>query len=141
MARGVMKCALYHSMDKKAVLSPASSTFSPKLETPPTSRVCTLNIHDSKFSPEELVLNPEVFPDVPLHSYVEISTGSDTVVLQVRSLSPIKSGRLQVSLHKSVADAFNFKAWQDVRVRVVDGSHAEVDFVELTFRNQYVTRG
>ena len=114
---------------------------SPKPDVLSSVRVCSLNIHDSKFSPAQLVLNPEAFPDVSLKDYLEISTGNDRIVLQVLSLHPIKSGKLQISLNKSVADAFNFQLWQEVRVRIVDGSQAEVDFVELTFRNQYLTRG
>ena len=120
---------------------PPPSTSSPRPDVLSSARVFTLNLHDSKFSTAELILNPEVFPDISLKDYVEISAGNDAIILQVLSLNPIKSGRLQISLLKSVADAFKFQAWQDVRVRKIDGSQAEVNFVELTFRNQYVTRG
>ncbi|CAM9485007.1 unnamed protein product, partial [Ectocarpus fasciculatus] len=56
-------------------------------------------------------------------------------------MGQVAGGRLEVSLSVSIADAFALQAFSRVVVEVVDLSEVELDFVEVTFKKQYIQRG
>ena len=55
------------------------------------------------------------------------------------SLDPIK-GNLKISLDKSLSNRFNFKARQNVVIRLVQPENISLDDIEVSFKNQYVGR-
>ncbi len=51
-------------------------------------------------------------------------------------------GRLEVSLHKQIADLLNIKPYCRVIIERIQNSYTcQVDFVELTFKKQFLQRG
>jgi hypothetical protein len=116
----------------------------------------SLYVHAKTHSTHDLILNPEVFPHIKVNDYVQIyesppltqsHTHSHThthsqhkLTLRVSSLQA-KGGRLEISILKSIAEAFNLVSYVKVYVQVVDATSARVDFVELAFRNKFVQRG
>ena len=50
-------------------------------------------------------------------------------------------GRLEISISKSIADPLNLKPFCRVVVEKITQQEARVDFVELSFRKQFLTRG
>ena len=50
-------------------------------------------------------------------------------------------GTLEVSLSKTIAEPLDLKPFTRVYIEKMDPSEAEVDFVELTFRRQFLQRG
>ncbi|KAE9308466.1 hypothetical protein PF008_g20961 [Phytophthora fragariae] len=90
-----------------------------------------------------LVLNPDVFPDVKLHDLVEVAQPERAqhprLVLAVESLAPVR-GKLQVSVAREIAAQFGLEAFRGVTVRRVDQRDVCVDFVELSFKDQFLSR-
>ncbi|KAH7479887.1 DEP domain-containing protein [Phytophthora ramorum] len=103
----------------------------------------SLVVHGPEFrNGELLVLNPDLFPDVKLHDLVEILQPERThprLVLSVESLAPVR-GKLQVSVAKDIAAQFGLEAFRNVSVRRVQPQDAFVDFVELSFKDQFLSR-
>lgn len=102
----------------------------------------TLMIHGPEFNNgEHVVLNPESFPDIKLMDLVELSQPErdhPRLIVQVTSLAPVR-GKLQVSLLKELAAQFGLEAFQPVSVQKVDPSDVTVNFMELTFKDQYLS--
>lgn len=107
-------------------------------------RLYSLSIHDLNFSTSELVINPDAFPTLAVGDLLEIYTvgcpKENRLVLAVDSVAPIKGGRLQVSLLKSIADGFGLGLWSEVVVRPIDAAAAAADFVEFTIKDQFIPR-
>ncbi|KAL3656528.1 hypothetical protein V7S43_018608 [Phytophthora oleae] len=103
----------------------------------------SLVVHGPEFRGGELlVLNPDLFPDVQLHDLVEVSQperAHPRLVLAVESLAPVR-GKLQVSVAKDIAAQFGLETFRSVAVRRVDQRDVCVDFVELSFKDQFLSR-
>ncbi|KAK1929943.1 DEP domain-containing protein [Phytophthora citrophthora] len=103
----------------------------------------SLVVHAPEFrNGELLVLNPDLFPDVQLHDLVEVSQperAHPRLVLAVESLAPVR-GKLQVSVAKDIAAQFGLENFRSVVVRRVDQRDVCVDFVELSFKDQFLSR-
>ena len=62
------------------------------------------------------------------------------LIFKVSSLQT--GGRLEVSLSKQIADTLNIKPYSRVIVEKIQNPHLyQVDFVELTFKKQFLQRG
>ena len=102
-----------------------------------------LLIHTSTHSQDEVILNRNVFPHIDPGDYIQIidpDRPNDRLILR----APYKQnavGRLEISLAKSIAEPLNFKAFTRVVVEKIDIEEAKVDFVELAFRRQFLSRG
>ncbi|KUF77780.1 DEP domain-containing protein [Phytophthora nicotianae] len=103
----------------------------------------SLVVHGPEFrNGELLVLNPDFFPDVQVLDLVEVSQperAHPRLVLSVESLAPVR-GKLQVSVAKEIAAQFGLEAFRPVTVRRVDQRDVSVDFVELSFKDQFLSR-
>ncbi|KAF4319273.1 hypothetical protein JM18_007465 [Phytophthora kernoviae] len=103
----------------------------------------SLVVHGPEFrNGELLVLNPDIFPEIQLHDLVEISQPErihPRLVLSVESLAPVR-GKLQVSVAKDIAAQFGLEGFRSVTVRRVNQSDVSVDFVELSFKDQFLSR-
>ncbi|KAF1778786.1 Vacuolar membrane-associated protein Iml1 [Phytophthora cactorum] len=103
----------------------------------------SLVVHGPEFrNGELLVLNPDFFPDVQILDLVEVSQperAHPRLVLSVESLAPVR-GKLQVSVAKEIAAQFGLEAFRPVTVRRVDQRDVSVDFVELSFKDQFLSR-
>uniref|UniRef100_K3X4M6 DEP domain-containing protein n=1 Tax=Globisporangium ultimum (strain ATCC 200006 / CBS 805.95 / DAOM BR144) TaxID=431595 RepID=K3X4M6_GLOUD len=132
----------------------------------------SLMVHGPEYGAgEEVVINPECFPQLKVHDLVEVSQpdrGHQRLVLQVTSLVPVR-GKLQVrassclehnytkmlmhvladvwmcyamqiSLLKEIAAQFGFESLLPVTVVKVDPRDVTVDFIELTFKDQFLSR-
>lgn len=58
-------------------------------------KLFNLSVHDTQFSKEELVINPEFFPHAKLGDLIEISspdgnTNSKKLFLEIKNLTPVK---------------------------------------------------
>lgn len=109
-------------------------------------RICTLMIHTDKHSTQEMIINRESFKDFADNDYVyvyEIDKPSRKLVLKILPASSTASisGSLEISILKSVADPLNVKPFSRVCVEKVVSREAEVDFVELAFKKQFLQRG
>ncbi|KAG7398457.1 GATOR complex protein depdc5 [Phytophthora boehmeriae] len=103
----------------------------------------SLVVHGPEFrNGELLVLNPDLFPEIRLHDLVQVSQPERVhprLVLSVECLAPVR-GKLQVSVAKDIAAQFGLEAFRPVAVRRVDQSDVSVDFVELSFKDQFLSR-
>eukprot|EP01132_Coremiostelium_polycephalum_P009876 gene9876-12114_t len=107
-----------------------------------TKKTFILWVHDQQFSKEELVINPDHFPKLRVNDILEISTPtnpSKKLCLRVKTLAPVK-GALQISIAKYVASVFEFASRREVIVNIIPEKSAVVDFVELSFKDQYIGR-
>ena len=110
-------------------------------------RLYTMMIHPESHSKDEVILNRDFFLDMLSSSqYLQIFDPEYPLARLVLKVPPLaslysKTGTLEVSLSKSIADSFNFKAFSKVCVQRVDAEDARVDFVELAFRRQFLQRG
>ena len=122
--------------------------------------------HSLDFSKDEMLLDPELIEelklvtgdfveiralavDLPAAAAMELQPSTSTtqqqnqpkpgapLVLRVTSSAP----RTRLSVLKSVAEAFGLSARQNVNLQRVERADAELDWVELGFKDQYVTRG
>ncbi|KAF0694879.1 Aste57867_14280 [Aphanomyces stellatus] len=116
-----------------------------------------LHVHGLEFQGgEELVLNHDAikqelaFPDGDAH-VMEIYTPNDPedsrhhllVDLptpdELKAKKPVK-GKMQLSLLKDTAAQFGLQVLQDVVVRFVEKQAVEVDFVEVSLKDQFLSR-
>ena len=107
-------------------------------------RICSLMIHTDKHSTQELILNREVFKELNDGDYIyiyDLDKPSRKLVLRVVTSSVPATGRLEISILKSVADPLNVKPFTKVAVEKANPKDAEVDFVELAFKKQFLQRG
>jgi hypothetical protein len=82
----------------------------------------SLNIHESGFSVNELVLNPALFPNFKVGDIIAIASKLDpskVLYLPVLSLEPVK-GNLQISIATSVAQLVDFAPMTLVTATVVN---------------------
>ncbi|DAZ98946.1 TPA: LOW QUALITY PROTEIN: hypothetical protein N0F65_001385 [Lagenidium giganteum] len=92
----------------------------------------TLMVHGAEYGAGEELL----------HDLLEITQPEreqERLVLQVTSLAPVR-GKLQISVLKDVAALFGLEAFLNVTVQKVDPRDVTVDFVEITFKDQFLSR-
>lgn len=107
-------------------------------------RSCSLLVHTNSHSPEELIVNPELFPTCVPGGLLQIydpDNPDNRSILRVPQSSFNPAGRLEISILKSIADSANLKQYSRVVVDHISEKEAELDFVELSFRRQYLQRG
>eukprot|EP01133_Synstelium_polycarpum_P004114 gene4114-4804_t len=95
----------------------------------------TLLLHDQAFSKEEIVVNPEHFPKLKINDILEIYTQNNPtrkLCLRVKTIAPVKA--------KYIAGIFDFGSRIEVVATIVAPKDAVVDYVEVTFINQYIGR-
>ncbi|XP_066544990.1 GATOR1 complex protein DEPDC5 isoform X2 [Amia ocellicauda] len=110
-----------------------------------TNKSYKLVIHKRGFggNEDELMVNSKVFPQVRPGDIVEIAHPNDEyspLLLQVKNLKEDLQ-KETVSVDQTVAQAFKLRAYQDVFVNIVDPKDVTLDLVELTFKDQYISRG
>jgi DEP domain-containing protein 5 len=106
-------------------------------------RICTLMVHNTSHNSEELLLNPEIFPDLSPGDFIQIYDPQNyegNLILKVPNMPPISS-RLEISLTKVVAESNCLKPFSKVIVDKIEPETASIDFVELGFKRQYLQRG
>ena len=119
--------------------------------------------HTLDYSEEEMLLGPELMEELKLAvgdlieicslgvelppreplSTVPVSAqpkAGASLVLRVTTPASGKSA-LRLSVLKNVADAFALSARQTVKLRRIDVQEAALDWVELGFKDQHITRG
>ena len=121
----------------------------------------TLLVHAPAYSQEEVLLGQEVIEELELKpgTFVEIraataqlsaplSDASQAQSLDLRSRTLVlrapaaaSKGNISVSLIRSVAEAFSLQARETVILRKVTADDAGLDWVELSFKDQQLTRG
>lgn len=109
-----------------------------------SARLCSLMIHNTSHSTEELILNPDIFGDFAPMELIQIydpERQHDRLILRVPHLPAIASGRLEISLLKTIADCVNLKQFNRIVVDRISEEEASLDFVELSFKKQYLPRG
>ncbi|RLN93174.1 hypothetical protein BBJ28_00009584 [Nothophytophthora sp. Chile5] len=96
-----------------------------------------LMVHGPEFRGGELlVLNPDAFPHVQI---TQPERAHPQLVIAVESLVPVR-GKLQVSVAKDLAAQLGLEPFHPVTVRKVDPQDVTVDFVELSFKDQFLSR-
>ncbi|KAI8835094.1 hypothetical protein BC829DRAFT_458185 [Chytridium lagenaria] len=122
----------------------------------PSLKLYTLWVHDERFSKQDVVINPEWFGSVErgdllelYHPRVEMGKNdSETgkgkrLIVQVTAIDPdisTKQPQLQISITQSIAATFDLLPRTTVAVRKVEKSTISADFMELSFRDQYIGR-
>ena len=111
------------------------------------SNTFTLVIHRRTDYDADVVLNPDYFPDYSVGDVIELhhpdrADASHKLLLRITSLAPVK-GNLQISVLNRIADlpSFNLQSFQPVVVNKVDPLERGIDYVEFTFKDQYVSQG
>ncbi len=103
-----------------------------------------LSVHSSTYSPSEVIINAEYFPGVELGDFLSLSwsgaPAGDKQYIRVDSVQQGKGARQQISVLKSVADAFGLQPWTEVQVSKVDTACASVEFVGLIFKDHFASR-
>nr|XP_006824338.1 PREDICTED: DEP domain-containing protein 5-like [Saccoglossus kowalevskii] len=104
-----------------------------------------LLVHQKTFSEDELILNPKEFAMVNVGDVVKIYHVEDEysrLLLQVTSMNEDKQQSIKdsISIDQSIATTFNLRTYKDVIVNQVPPEHVTLDLVELTFKDQYISR-
>jgi hypothetical protein len=104
--------------------------------------------HGSSFSAEDLVLSSSLFAEhISNGDYVAIYASekpSNRLILRAgpNSLQSTAVNRLEISISKSVAESMQLKHYSKVAVEKIEAKDVpSLEFVELTFRRQYIQRG
>ena len=103
----------------------------------------SLMVHTVKHSSEELILNRDMFSHLVQGEYIQLLDPDRPglrLVLKVPA-QQTTGGTLEVSLSKTIAEPLDLKPFTRIHIEKMDPSEAEVDFVELTFRRQFLQRG
>ena len=113
------------------------------LQTMAARPLFSLMVHTVKHSSEELILSKDFFSHLVQGEYVQLldpDRPSLRLVLKVPALQTT-GGTLEASLSKTIAEPLDLKPFSRVYIEKVTPEEAEVDFVELTFRRQFLQRG
>lgn len=90
------------------------------------------------------MLNKDIFSDhLAIGDYVVVcdpDKANSRLVLRVGVLQ-VAANRLEISISKTVAESMGLKHYSKVSVAKVDASEVSLDFLELTFKRQYIQRG
>ncbi len=103
-----------------------------------------LSVHSSTYSPSEVIINAECFPGVKLGDLLSLSWSGapmgDRQYIRVDSVQRGKGARQQISVLKSVADAFGLQPRTEVQVSKVDTACTSVEFVGIIFKDNFASR-
>lgn len=136
--------------------TPSSNAF-------PKDRGIVVTVHDEKTSSEDVLLNGEFFPKWKEGDYIQIfkktsdSSNNNEVlpgqrerektekrrrrlVLKVKTIVQNKGKTFQISLLSTIAAAFDLPARSAVVVKLISPEKAEVEFLEIAFKDQYLGR-
>ncbi|CAH1232895.1 DEPDC5 [Branchiostoma lanceolatum] len=106
------------------------------------AKVFKLYIHQETFSENDLVINSKDFPSAKVGDVVEIYQPEEPnrrLLLQVKALKG-DSQQKGISVDKTVANVFQLRPFIDVCVNFVSPQDVALDLVELTFKDQYISR-
>ncbi|KAI8504988.1 GATOR complex protein depdc5 [Branchiostoma belcheri] len=106
------------------------------------AKVFKLYIHQETFSENDLVINSKDFPSAKVGDVVEIYQPEEPnrrLLLQVKALKG-DSQQKGISVDKTVANVFQLRPFIDVCVNFVNPQDVALDLVELTFKDQYISR-
>ncbi|XP_049848635.1 GATOR complex protein DEPDC5-like [Schistocerca gregaria] len=105
--------------------------------------VCTLWVHDQRFSHESLTVNPDLFPlQVKVGDVIELARPAGSPRrLYLPVGAAVSKANLQLSIKDAIAKSCGLSHRDEVEVRRVEREEAAVDAVKLTFSGQFVSRG
>lgn len=105
----------------------------------------SLRVHTVTHSQEELILNKDIFGHLSPGEYIQVvdpeRPGLRLVLKVPATQQQTTGGTLEASLSKIIAEPLNLKPFTRVQIERITPESAEVDFVELTFRRQFLQRG
>jgi len=116
----------------------------------------TIWTHQSSFSNEDVILSKDLFEEfIKIGDFIRITCVDNAIVVDsnqqqsimlqnsglILKVTSMQNGRVEVSINKQVADALNIKPYSRVMIHQVNPRDFEVDFVELTFKRQFLQRG
>lgn len=105
-----------------------------------------LHRREEKFSDFDFVFNAKDLPDLSRGDVVQISSKDDDslrIVLQVTKIMDDCIAKNSISIDNAITAApsdFPFKAYSEVYVKKVQPIDVALDLIEVTFREQYVSR-
>ncbi|KAL0841920.1 hypothetical protein ABMA28_014152 [Loxostege sticticalis] len=102
-----------------------------------------LIVHQSSFSPVDLIINLKDYPGLKEKDIVEIyhpENDYPRLLLQVTKVDVPGRGRDTISVEQSIATTFQLRTFADVYVNIVNVADVALDSVELTFKDQYMGR-
>lgn len=106
------------------------------------SREFSLTLHGLDFSDQDVVINPELFPEVKLDDILELyvqGSPAPAAILRVRSLAPVKGHALSISVSNSMAELFHLHRGAVVTVKFADQATVGLQRATLAFKD-YVSR-
>ncbi|RIA87584.1 hypothetical protein C1645_827583 [Glomus cerebriforme] len=113
-------------------------------------KMLNLWVHNEIFSKQDFILNPDFFPGIKLGQLLEIYPSNEEsdvakhLIVKVDSLDKENIGKekpiLQISVSSNIANIFKFKTRTNVLVREVDAELVAADYIEFTFKDQYIGR-
>ncbi|KAI5117310.1 hypothetical protein M0805_005538 [Coniferiporia weirii] len=118
------------------------------------SKDLTLWVHNPSTTPVDVIFNPEFWPGVAegdMVRVVEVAGDKDDddcwerdgflfVVKRPGDDAIRPSNTLQISVSKTIADAFGLRNYALVRLTKVDSSKMRSDHIEIVFQDQYLGR-
>ncbi|ORX94228.1 hypothetical protein K493DRAFT_337883 [Basidiobolus meristosporus CBS 931.73] len=133
-----------------------------------SSKTYNLWVHDDRFSKQDVVINPDCFPGIKPGDLIEIyhppsqpiptsnskseyteydarpnNSDEHPLILQVEPSDVdilAKQPQLQISIANHIAAVFGLQARKDIVVRKVDAESIAADYIEFTFKDQYIGR-
>ncbi|KAK9712490.1 vacuolar membrane-associated protein iml1, partial [Basidiobolus ranarum] len=139
-------------------------------DAPPAMvKTYNLWVHDDRFSKQDVVINPDYFPGIkpgdlleifhppfqktsssnskPGYTEINVKVNEDSdeksLILQVEPSDVdilAKQPQLQISIANHIATAFGLQARKDIIVRKVDAASVATEYIEFTFKDQYIGR-
>ncbi|CAI2165990.1 19881_t:CDS:2 [Funneliformis geosporum] len=107
-------------------------------------------VHPDLFPKQDFILNPDFVPGtkpgqlLEIYHSNEVSDVTKHLIVKVGPFDKENIGKerpiLQVSLASHIANVFGFKTRTNVLVREVDVESVAADYVEFSFRDQYIGR-
>ena len=119
----------------------------PVAPNPKAGTLYSLMVHTVKHSTEELILNKDLFAHLIPGEYIQVvdpdKPGLRLVLKVPAPQQQSTGGTFEVSLSKTIAElpSLNLKSFTKVSIERITPEAAEVDFVELAFRRQFLQRG
>jgi hypothetical protein len=113
------------------------------MEDEELGRLCVLTVHTSTHSGEDLILHPDFYHEISVGQLIQIydpEHPSNRLILRVPN-QPSTPSRVEISILKSVAESVNLVHFAKVFVAPISEEDASLDFVELSFKKQYLQRG
>jgi hypothetical protein len=106
-------------------------------------KLFTLWVHDVHFSAVDLVINPDYFPpETKLGDIVEIykqGNKEKALYLAIGALTTIRAN-LHLSVKDTIASACELTNREEIVANVVSKESVAVDFAEVTFKDQFISR-